>query len=126
VLDAPLGGPWSTPPAGGAFPAPLPGLSGIPTDGGFGTVDASSHNARADSLNEFMFGGGPVRRFVASPRPGGMYADSALPGGTSERLGSPYYVNLLPRWLTNDTYPVRLRYDDLARATASVTTFLPG
>jgi penicillin amidase len=125
VLDAPLGDPWSTPPAGGAFPAPLPGLSGIPTDGGFSTVDASSHNARADSVNEFMFGSGPVRRFVASPRPGGMHADSALPGGTSEQLGSPYHVNLLPCWLTNDTYPVRLRHDDLARATASVTTFLP-
>jgi penicillin amidase len=125
VLDAVLGEPWSTPPAGGGFPAPLPGLAGVPTDGGFNTVDASSHNARADAVNEFMFGGGPVRRFVAQPRAGGMAADSALPGGTSERLGSPYYGNLLPGWLTNDTYPVRLRHDDLVRGTASVTEFLP-
>jgi hypothetical protein len=36
-------------------PPPLPGLQGIPTDGGFNTVDASSHGARADSANEFMF-----------------------------------------------------------------------
>jgi penicillin amidase len=55
-----------------------------------------------------------------------MRADSALPGGTSETLGSPYYLNLLPRWLTNDTYPVRLREADLVHATASVTLYLPG
>jgi penicillin amidase len=125
VFDAVLGEPWSVPPAGGGFPAPLPGLAGVPTDGGFNTVDASSHNARADSVNEFRFGGGPVRRFVAQPVPGGMSADSALPGGTSETLGSPYYGNLLPGWLTNETYPVRLRQDDLARATASVFDVVP-
>ncbi len=125
VFGSVLGPPWSTPPAGGAFPAPLPGLSGIPTDGGFNTVDAASHSARAASVNEFMFGGGPVRRFVAQAQPGGMRAVSALPGGTSEDLGSPYYLNLLPRWLTNDTYPVRLYQQDLVKATASVIRYLP-
>jgi penicillin amidase len=104
TFDAVLGPPWSIPPAGGAWPA---ALAGIPTDGGFNTVDASSHGARADSADEFMFGGGPVRRFVAQPTRHGISARSSLPGGTSERLGSPYYANLLPRWLTNDTYPVR-------------------
>jgi penicillin amidase len=126
TLDAVLGAPWSTPPAGGAFPTPLPGLQGIPTDGGFNTVDASSHGARADSVDEFMFGGGPVRRFVAQSRDGGMGAISSLPGGTSETLGSPYYINLLPPWLTNDTYPVRLRPDDLDDAIALVTPYIPG
>jgi penicillin amidase len=126
TLDAVLGAPWSTPPAGGAFPATLPGLAGIPTDGGFNTVDASSHGARADSVSEFTFGGGPVRRFVAQLDRGGMRAVSALPGGTSEALGSPYYLNLLPRWLTNDTYPVRLRHGDLVQATASVIRYVPG
>jgi len=126
TLDAVLGEPWSTPPAGGAFPAPLPGLAGIPTDGGFSTVDASSHGARADSADEFTFGSGPVRRFVAQAGPGGMRAESSLPGGVSETLGSPYYVNLLSRWLTNETYPVRLRHDDLVQATATVVQYLPG
>lgn len=126
TFDAVLGAPWSTPPAGGAFPAPLPGLDGIPTDGGFNTVDASSHSARADSVNEFMFGGGPVRRFVASPTRHGMRADSALPGGTSENLGSPYYLNLLPQWLTNETYPVRLNPADLIGAIDSVSWYVPG
>jgi penicillin G amidase len=125
TFDAVLGGPWSTPPAGGAFPPPLPDLAGVPTDGGFSVVDASSHNVRADSANGFTFGGGPVRRFVAQPAPGGMRADSALPGGTSETLGSPYYANLLPRWLTNETYPLRLRPSDLALATASTVRYLP-
>jgi acyl-homoserine lactone acylase PvdQ len=66
------------------------------------------------------------RKPPAPPRPDGMRAVSALPGGTSETLGSPYYLNLLPRWLTNDTYPVRLRQSDLALATASVIQYLPG
>jgi penicillin G amidase len=127
VFSAVLGAPWSIPPEGGAFPAPLgPALPGIPTDGGFSTVDAASHNARAASVNAFMFGGGPVRRFVAQAEPGGMRATSALPGGTSEDLGSPYYANLLPRWLTDDPYPVRLRREDLVHATASTVRYLPG
>ena len=109
TFDAALGDPWSVPSAGGAFPAPLPGLPGIPTDGGFGTVDVASHSVRAASPAEFTFDHGPARRFLAQPGRGGMRAVSSLPGGTSETLGSAYYVNLLPRWLTNDTYPVRLR-----------------
>src|SRR5205085_7982261 len=51
----PLGSVFSIPPAGGAFPAPLPGVRGIPTDGGFQTVDASSHNARGKVPDDFMF-----------------------------------------------------------------------
>jgi penicillin G amidase len=116
TFDAMLGGPWSIP-AGGP---------GMPTDGGFSTVDVAGHDVRADAANEFTFGSGPVRRFVAQPVRGTMRADSALPGGTSETLGSPYYGNLLPRWLTNDTYPVRLNRSDLARATESVDRYLPG
>ena len=108
TFAAPLGAPWSVPPAGGAFPAPLAGLPGVPVDGGFGTVDAASHDVRADSATEFTFGGGPVRRAVAQPGRSGIEAVSSLPGGTSETLGSRYYLNLLPRWLTNETYPVVL------------------
>ena len=109
TFGAALGEPWSVPSAGGAFPAPLPGLPGIPTDGGLGTVDVAGHPVRADSSAEFTFSHGPARRFLAQPGPGRMRAESSLPGGTSETLGSATYVNLLPRWLTNDTYPVRFR-----------------
>jgi acyl-homoserine lactone acylase PvdQ len=33
---------------------------------------------------------------------------SSLPGGTSGVPGTPFYVNLLPSWLTNDTFTWRL------------------
>jgi penicillin amidase len=110
VLDHPLGGERSIPPAGGAFPQPLSGLAGIPTDGGFNTVDASGHSGRAAGADEFMFGGGPVRRFVGEMRPGRRSrTESALPGGTSGQVGSERYSTLLPEWLTNESYPQVLR-----------------
>lgn len=109
VLDHPLGGPLSIPPAGGAFPAPLAGLPGIPVDGGFGTVDASAHGVRAGGVNSFMFGSGPVQRFVAEGRTAGIVAETSLPGGTNGNVASPFYMNLLPMWLTNDTFPTELR-----------------
>ena len=104
VFAHPMGGPFSTPPAGGAFPPPLEGLTGIPTDGGFEVVDASSHNARAATLNGFMFGSGPNRRFVAVGSRSGIDAVTSLPGGPSGVLTSPLYVSLLKQWLTNDAY----------------------
>jgi penicillin G amidase len=108
TLDHPLGGPFNIPPAFGAFPPPLADLPGIPTDGGFETVDASTHNARADATNEFGFGGGPANRYVAELRaPGDVRAVSSLPGGTSGVPGTPFYVNLLPGWLTNDAFELR-------------------
>jgi len=96
----------------GDFPAPLgPEIPGIPTDGGFGVVDASSHSARADEWDEFDFGSGPVRRYAAEPAPGRSgRSESIWAGGTSSVPfpGNPYYSNLLPRWLTNATIVVEL------------------
>ena len=89
VLAHPLGGPFSVPPAFGQFPAPLPGLAGIPVDGGFETVDAATHSVRAVDANGFMFDSGPARRFVASVAPGHTVAVSALPGGTSADPPAP-------------------------------------
>jgi penicillin amidase len=108
VLQHALGGPFSVPPAFGQFPQPLVGLSGIPVDGGFETVDAASHDVRAASPDGFMFDSGPARRFVAEMRPGHIVAESALPGGTSALPSSPYYLNLLRPYLTDDYYPARL------------------
>jgi penicillin G amidase len=107
TMDHPLGGPFNIPPAFGAFPPPLADLPGIPTDGGFETVDASAHDARADAAGEFGFGGGPANRYVSEARaPGDVRAESSLPGGTSGIPGTPFSVNLLPGWLTNDTFPL--------------------
>ena len=109
VFNHPLGAPFSTPPAGGAFPPPLPGLSGIPVDGGFEVVDASSHNSRAQTLNGFMFGSGPVRRMVSEATPTGIQAVTSLPGGASGILGNPLYINLLRSWLTNEAFTIELQ-----------------
>lgn len=104
VLRHQLGGPFNVPPAGGQFPPPLTGLSGIPVDGGFEVVDASTHNARAATLDGFMFSNGPVRRFVAEGTRNAITAFTSLPGGPSGIVSSPLYINLLKMWLTNEAY----------------------
>ena len=127
VLDHPLGSPFDTPPAGGAFPPSFPDLPGLSVDGGFGVVDASSHSARADSSNDFMFGSGPSRRYVgeSSRAPRGISGRTILPGGESGVLGSPLYANILGRWLTNDYYDIRQRNNDVQQNRASTRKFVP-
>ena len=120
-----MGGPFSAPPAFGRFPAPLPGLSGVPVDGGYGTVDAAAHNPRADSAAGFTFGSGPARRYVGVLTRGGPVGRSALPGGTSALPTERHYLDLLPAYLTNDTYPVRIRPGEIAAATGSTTVLTP-
>jgi penicillin G amidase len=126
VLAHPLGGPFSVPPAFGQFPAPLPGLDGIPVDGGFETVDAATHPVRAADVNGFMFGGGPARRFVASPARGDTDAVSALPGGTSADPASPFYLNLLRPYLRNQYYPALLASELERGDIAAQTLLVPG
>ena len=127
VLDHPLGPPFDTPPAGGAFPPSFPDLPGLAVDGGFGVVDASSHSSRADSSNDFMFGAGPSRRYVgeSSRSPRGIKGRTVLPGGESGVLGSPLYANILGRWLTNDYYDIRQRFKDVKKSAASTQRFVP-
>ena len=127
VLDHPLGPPFDTPPAGGAFPPSFPDLPGLSVDGGFGVVDASSHSARADSSNAFMFGSGPSRRYIgeSSRAPRGISGRTVLPGGESGVLGSPLYANILERWLTNEYYDIRQRNRDVKRSAASTQKFVP-
>ena len=111
----------------GSSRRPCPGLRGIPTDGGFGVVDASSHSAYADGLDEFMFGGGPVRRFVAAPATGHRdRVESALPGGTSGDVTSPWYVNLLDDWLADQSYPQILHPGRLRSTFVEQTRLVPG
>ncbi|HEY0788558.1 MAG TPA: penicillin acylase family protein, partial [Thermoanaerobaculia bacterium] len=104
VFDHRLGGPFDVPSASGPWKPPLTGLAGLPVDGGFGVPDASSHNARAATLNGFMFGSGPNRRYVGESGSGTFHSENVLPGGTSGVLGSSRYFNILPLWLTNDKY----------------------
>jgi penicillin amidase len=136
VFSHPMGGPFSIPPAFGLFPAPLAGLPGIPTDGGFGAVDASNHDARAASSNAFMYTSGPSNRLVVELSRGAVKrAESVWPGGASAlpqltrpdgtTAPNPYYLNLLPRWLTNDTVPLVTREPELRAVTAAETRFVP-
>lgn len=109
VFRHPMGGQFNTPPAGGQFPAPLAGLQGIPVDGGFEVVDASSHNSRAATLDGFMFSSGPVRRAVSEATPAGIRTFTSLPGGPSGIFTSPLYINLLRPWLTNEAFELTLQ-----------------
>ena len=109
VLDSPVGGPFNLPSAAAGFPPPLEDLPGYPVDGGYSAVDASSHSVRAQDYDDFMFGAGPNRRYVGELFRTKISAESALPGGVSGVLGNALYGNLLLRFLTNDTYPVRAR-----------------
>jgi penicillin amidase len=125
VFTHPMGAPFSVPPAFGFFPAPLAGLTGIPTDGGFGVVDASAHDARAASVDGFMFGSGPSNRLVVELRRGQVRAESVWPGGVSAVPGEWDYLNLLPLWLTNDTVPLPFAEHEVRRAAASIERFVP-
>jgi penicillin amidase len=126
VLAHPLGGPFSTPPAFGRFPAPLPNLTGVPVDGGFSTVDAATHDVRADSVDGFMFDSGPARRYVGEPTATGPVGRSALPGGVSALPTSRHYLDLLASYLTDDYYPVRFTRAEVAAATESIEVLSPG
>ena len=106
VFDHPLGAQLSIP---GNNPYPFTNLAanlpGLARQGGYEAVDASSHNARANTLNGFMFGSGPVRRFI------GEMTDTPtmlniMPGGQDGKIGGPGYVSQLPRWLVNAYKPL--------------------
>ena len=125
TLTSPLGGPFNAPPAFGRFPAPLAGLGGVPVDGGWGTVDVAAHDPRADSVDDFTFGSGPARRYVGVLTAAGPVGRSALPGGTSAIPTDRHYLDLLPAHLTNESYLVKVRPADIARATESVTVLRP-
>ena len=124
VFDHPLGGPFNIPPAGGLSHLE-PDLPGVARSGGFGAVDASSHNVRADGVNEFMFGSGPARRFVGTLQRSGPEAEEVIPGGTSGVIGSPFQADQLRLWLTNRYHPWIYRPGDVAGDATSVEGLEP-
>ena len=115
IFAHPLGGPFNIPAGGGA----------LATDGGFETVDAATHSARAMRPDEFMFRDGPVHRTVVALREYEVRAESIWPGGTSGVLGSPNYSQFLKRWLTNETVKLSLGTDEAQRHGATVERFFP-
>ncbi len=124
VFDHPLGGPFNIPNAGG-FSDVSPSLPGVARSGGYEAVDASSHSARADGVNDFMFGSGPARRFVGVLDPAGISAQQIIPGGQSGVISSPDYASQLGRWLTNDYHPILLTPDAVAADRQTEQGFTP-
>ena len=79
-------------------------------------VNASGFSARSIGLNTFMFGGGPVRRYVGrADAPAGSSGVNVVPGGPSGIPGDPDYATQLAVWLTAD-YHQRAHARDRRRA----------
>jgi penicillin amidase len=126
VFDHPLNSDPFNIPNGGNFMDLAPDLPGLARQGGYQAVDASSHSARADSLNGFTFGHGPNRRFVGVMTPLGVDGVETIPGGQSGVYYSPNYSSQLPLWLTNSYHELAVGAGD-GDAVAVVThTFKPG
>lgn len=112
-------------PNGGGFMDLAAGLPGLARQGGYEAVDASSHSARANTVNGFMFGSGPSRRFIGHMNPLGVEALEVIPGGQSGVFFSPNYSSQLPLWLTNDYHPLALGEADALDVAVTTTTFVP-
>jgi penicillin amidase len=123
VFEHPLGVDPFNVPNGGGLTQVGPDLPGVARGGGYDVVDASGHSARADGLNEFMFGSGAARRVVAEMTPSGPVADEIIPGGRSGILLSPFYTNQLMRWLVHDYLPLDIGEAAAAGSSVQVETF---
>jgi penicillin amidase len=129
VFAHPLGGPFSIPGQDG-FTSPYgfvdlsADLPGLARGGAWQTVNVADYNLRANSANGFMFGSGPARRFVGEMQPT-IVAAEVLPGGNSGVLGSPYYADQLPLWLTNRYHPLAIPVAGAVAAAKSELDFAP-
>ncbi|MFQ5457176.1 MAG: penicillin acylase family protein [Myxococcota bacterium] len=142
TFDHPFVSSFSVPPAGG-FDDLAPALTGISRDGGYNVVNASGFSARADGLNSFKFGGGPVRRYVGGPKSDNDEdsednADSdddadvrkikgvnVVPGGPSGDPFSPDYTTQLGKWLTGEYHKIRMAKKVPPGKTASSESLVP-
>ncbi len=125
VFKHPLGAPFSIPgPNGYGYSDVSADLKGLARQGGFETVDAASHDARGNTVNSFMFGSGPARRFVGEMFPT-ISASEIIPGGQSGVLGSPLYVSQLGRWLTNQYHALPIPASAALAGSNTVVNFTP-
>lgn len=116
---------FSIPSVNGRIKAPLPGLPGLPRDGGFEVPNASSHNARANRINSFMFSSGPSKRSTIVMKPGAISFMTAVPGGQSDNPSSKFFDNLLGFWLTADVYPVVSTKEQITEQQENRTVYSP-
>ncbi len=125
VFRHPLGEPFNIP---GNNPFPItnlgPNLPGVARPGNYEVVDDSDVSVRANTLNGFMFTGGPVRRFVGSMSTP-ISAQQIYPGGQSGSLLSPAYISQLPRWLVNAYKPLVIGRDAAVAGEVARLNFTP-
>ena len=115
---------FCVPPAGG-FSDLSPELPGLSRDGGYEVVNASGFSARADTLNGFRFGGGPVRRYVGSASRWGIAGTNVVPGGRAGDPADPSYTVQLGKWLTGEHHRVDLRTALPPRDVTAEDVFVP-
>jgi penicillin amidase len=119
---------FSIPPAAG-FDNVSPELPGLARDGGYGVVNRSGRNARADTLNGFKFEWGSALRYVGEGgvnwgSVGKIRGMNVMPGGPSEDVSSPQYATQLGSWLTADYHKVRMTRKPNQAKAISIETFV--
>ncbi|GAA0704322.1 penicillin acylase family protein [Dokdonella soli] len=129
VFDHPLGGPFSIPGQNGAtspygYMDLASGLPGMARGGAWQTVNVGDHGLRAIGANDFMFGSGSARRFVGEMLPA-IAANEVIPGGNSAVIGSPFYADQLPLWLTNQYHALPIAASVAISQSGSTLTFTP-
>jgi penicillin amidase len=124
VFEHPFGGPFNIP-EGGGFAHLAADLPGVARSGGFQVVDDAGRSARGGSVNSFMFGSGPSRRLISELSPNGINAFHIIAGGQSENVFSPFYANMLGRWLTNRYHPVLLTPAQVEADSMTEQVFVP-
>lgn len=97
----------------GNFVSPLPGLYGLPRDGGFEVANSSNHNIRGRGANDFTFQLGSSVRLAVIMKAGAIKAFSSLPGGQNGNPTSKFHDNLLAGWLIADLFPLISDRDQL-------------
>jgi penicillin amidase len=124
VFDHPTRSPqWSIPPAGSPLNVSAE-LRGFARAGGLGVLDASSHSARAQTLNSFMFSSGPARRMISTMFPDGPVVFQVIPGGESGTPGSPQQVDQLALWLVNAYKPLPVSLEQVEALAEETVTII--
>lgn len=80
-------------------------LSGsIARDGGIETINAANFNGLAIKPDDFIFSSGATLRRIIEITPDKVISLVSLPGGESEEETSPFFSNMLNKWLKGDYY----------------------
>lgn len=120
VFNHPMGEPLTIPSQGADFAPPLDGLLGIPTDGGFGSIDPSSHKVYSNHEDDFMYSQGSANRYVSQQGidTKEIQAKSIWPGevnASQSNTSQPDEAKntMLKQYLTNDRININYSVKDI-------------